>query len=163
MDVHATTPAPFPLYQMIRVFLGCYVLAVPFGPYTHAHVRAFVRQPPAHGRAHVRCSNMHIVRPAAPSLSPSPVLHPTSPVLTDDLSYYALIFVPLLTFGFWGIDFVTRQLENPYGTDENDLDIGMIVADVFASIDDDFNLHHSYQSTNPIRKGGIANDKTPLV
>ena len=79
----------------------------------------------------------------------------------------------LFSFGFWGIDFVTRELEDPYGMDKNDLDIKGVVADVFATIDDDFNIQPtSYQSMKSMTynsTGSIASQnspadvKTPLV
>ena len=59
-------------------------------------------------------------------------------VLVDDLKRWSYVFVPLLTYGFWGLETVAVTLSDPFGSDTNDLDIQMVVDDCFATIADDY-------------------------
>ena len=74
-------------------------------------------------------------------------------VLVDDLKRWSYVFVPLLTYGFWGLESVAVTLSDPFGSDTNDLDIQMVVDDCFATIADDFALEkpESFKLTESMR------------
>uniref|UniRef100_A0A7S1BR48 Bestrophin homolog n=1 Tax=Corethron hystrix TaxID=216773 RepID=A0A7S1BR48_9STRA len=71
-----STPFPFPLLQMSRVFLFAWVLTLPFA-----------------------------------------VLHDLSKI---GASVFVIFF---MTFGFMGLEFVAMELDDPFGNDDNDLEI----------------------------------------
>jgi len=75
-------------------------------------------------------------------------------VLVDDLKDWSYLFVPLLTYGFLGLDVVAVSLSDPFGSDTNDLDIQMVVDDCFATIADDYALEkpESFKLTKSMRE-----------
>lgn len=79
-----TTPFPFPLVQMARTFLFCYVFTVPF---------------------------------ALLSDSSKPVAH--------------CIVIFFLTYGFMGLEYVSIELDDPFGGDPNDFDNGRMATVAF--------------------------------
>jgi len=72
------------------------------------------------------------------SFAPPPPI-PSSPCLSD-LEVWSFIFIPLITYGFWGMEMISVELADPFGDDDNDLDIQGCVDDTFATIADMYDL-----------------------
>ena len=68
------------------------------------------------------------------------ILDAHTPIPTQDLLHWSYLFIPLLTFGFWGLELVSVEINDPFGKDANDLDIQSLVDDTFATIADEFGL-----------------------
>ena len=60
--------------------------------------------------------------------------------LLTDLKDWSFVFIPLITYGFWGMELLSVELSDPFGEDANDLDIQGAVDDCFSTIADMFDL-----------------------
>jgi putative membrane protein len=54
--------------------------------------------------------------------------------LIDDLGVYAVLAMPLLAYGYIGLDLITTEISNPFGREKNDLDVERIYEDVRATL-----------------------------
>lgn len=54
--------------------------------------------------------------------------------LVDDMGWFAVPVVTLITFTLYGIDGIGSQLEDPFGHDRNDIKMDFIVEDIRSEI-----------------------------
>lgn len=54
--------------------------------------------------------------------------------LVDDMGWFAVPMVTLVTFTLYGIDGIGSQLEDPFGYDRNDIKMDFIVEDIRSEI-----------------------------